>query len=323
MGRKVRKSQPDKVEKLLEDHADVFADIINAFIYHGEDVVKPEDLKDGPTASMYKAAEGNFRQKERDVVKIDERRGVVYALYGVENQTAVNYVMPVRNMGYDYASYEKAVRDLKAENDVNGVKVPFAEEIRPDQKLYPVVTVVLYFGTKRWDGPQTLHEMLNLPKELEPFVSDYKINLIEVAFLDEKERARLKSDFRIVAEYFCALAVGKEKEVMYNYRKQWKHVEELMEFFKTFTNDHRFEKYKQFMVEASKKGEVMMCTLLDEFEKDGIKKGMAEGTAYGRYQSLNMLMKNQNISEASAMEALGFSEEEKTGYKVWLANTNQ
>ena len=79
---------------------------------------------------------------------------------------------------------------------------------------------------------------------------------------------------------------------MYNYRKQWKHVEELMEFFKTFTNDHRFEKYKQFMVEASKKGEVMMCTLLDEFEKDGIKKGMAEGTAYGRYQSLNMLMKN-------------------------------
>ena len=45
MRRKVRKSQPDKVEKLLEDHADVFADIINAFIYHGEDVVKPEDLK--------------------------------------------------------------------------------------------------------------------------------------------------------------------------------------------------------------------------------------------------------------------------------------
>ena len=63
---------------------------------------------------MYKAAEGNFRQKERDVVKIDERRGVVYALYGVENQTAVNCVMPVRNMGYDYASYEKAARDLKS-----------------------------------------------------------------------------------------------------------------------------------------------------------------------------------------------------------------
>jgi hypothetical protein len=43
-----------------------------------------------------------------------------------------------------------------------------------------------------------LHEMLNLPKELEPLVSDYKINLIEVAFLDEKERARLKSDFRLL-----------------------------------------------------------------------------------------------------------------------------
>ena len=35
-------------------------------------------------------------------------------------------------------------------------------------------------------------------------------------------------------------------------------------------------------------------------------------------------LKNQNISETSAMEALGFSEEEKTGYKTWCeANNNQ
>ncbi len=95
---------------------------------------------------------------------------------------------------------------------MNGVKVPFAEEIRPDQKLYPVVTVVLYFGTKRWDGPQTLHEMLNLPKELEPFVSDYKINLIEVAFLDEKERARLKSDFGLLRNISARLLLAKKRK---------------------------------------------------------------------------------------------------------------
>ena len=90
-----KQSSPDKVEKILEDYADVFADIINVLVYNGEEVVKLENLADGPTASMFKAAEGNWGQKDRDVIKLDVRNHVTYALYGLENQTAVNYVMPV------------------------------------------------------------------------------------------------------------------------------------------------------------------------------------------------------------------------------------
>lgn len=100
-----KQSSPDKVEKILEDYGDVFADIINVLVYHGEEVVRSENLADGPTASMFKAAEGNWGQKGRDVIKMDVRNHIAYALYGLENQTAVNYVMPVRSMGYDYASY--------------------------------------------------------------------------------------------------------------------------------------------------------------------------------------------------------------------------
>ena len=99
-----KQSSPDKVEKILEDYGDVFADIINVLVYHGEEVVRSENLADGPTASMFKAAEGNWGQKGRDVIKMDVRNHIAYALYGLENQTAVNYVMPVRSMGYDYAS---------------------------------------------------------------------------------------------------------------------------------------------------------------------------------------------------------------------------
>ena len=35
--------EKDKIEKLLEDYPDVFADIINVLVYQGEEVVKPED----------------------------------------------------------------------------------------------------------------------------------------------------------------------------------------------------------------------------------------------------------------------------------------
>lgn len=34
--------EKDKIEKLLEDYPDVFADIINVLVYQGEEVVKPE-----------------------------------------------------------------------------------------------------------------------------------------------------------------------------------------------------------------------------------------------------------------------------------------
>jgi hypothetical protein len=38
--------QKDKVEKLLEDYPDVFADIINVLIYDGKQVISPKQLSE-------------------------------------------------------------------------------------------------------------------------------------------------------------------------------------------------------------------------------------------------------------------------------------
>lgn len=203
--RKNKKSQPDQVEKILEDYPDVFADIVNVLIYGGEERVNPAELVDGPTASHFKAAEGNVAQKDRDVIKKNARDGITYAVFGLENQTATNYVMPIRVLGYDYAAYEKMVRDIKANNKAKKHEAPYSEEIWPDQKVLPVVTLVLYFGTEPWKGPTTLYETMDIPEELRPYVSDYKMNLIQVAFLEEDVISKFKSDFQIVAEFFANL----------------------------------------------------------------------------------------------------------------------
>ena len=191
-----------------------------------------------------------------------------------------------------------------------------------------MVTLVLYFGTTPWTGPTTLHEMMNLPEELKPYVPDYKINLVQVSFLEEETIAKFQSDFRIVAEYFRSVRLGNEKETMYNKDRTWDHVEELMEFFRTFASDRRFGDFKQLMIDESRKGEVTMCTLLDAFEKEGMEKGIAkgrqegitQGLTTGRYQSLDELMKNTNMSISEAMNALGFSDEEKSGYEQWKSD---
>lgn len=137
-----------------------------------------------------------------------------------------------------------------------------------------------------------------------------------------------KAIIRIVAEYFRSVRLGNEKETMYNKDRTWDHVEELMEFFRTFASDRRFGEFKQLMIDESRKGEVTMCTLLDAFEKEGMEKGIAQGEKSGekrgekkgRYHSLDELMKNTTMSVSEAMNALGFSDEEKSGYKQWKSD---
>lgn len=59
----------DIAEKELEKKNDVFADIVNAFLFHGESVVKPEELVDVSPASKLILSDG-LHEQERDVSKL-------------------------------------------------------------------------------------------------------------------------------------------------------------------------------------------------------------------------------------------------------------
>lgn len=104
--------------------------------------------------------------------------------------------------------------------------------------------------------------------------------------------------------------------------KRWDHVAELLEFFRVFTKDERYEECKAKIIERSRKGEVIMCSVVDTFVEmgiqEGIEKGMAEGLAEGRYRSLQSLIQKTPIALPEAMDALDFSKEERKGYKKWL-----
>ena len=76
--------------------------------------------------------------------------------------------MPMRVMGYDYGTYKK-------QYDSNAKKYKTAEGLESDEflskmkktdKLLPVITIVVYYGEKAWNGAKTLHEMLDIPEEM-------------------------------------------------------------------------------------------------------------------------------------------------------------
>ena len=44
----------------------------------------------------------------------------------------------------------------------------------------PVVTLVLYYGEEDWDGPTSLHDMLDIPEEIKKYINDYRLNIIQI-----------------------------------------------------------------------------------------------------------------------------------------------
>ena len=99
--------QKDTTQKELEAYNDVFADICNVAVFGGKEVLKETDLVPLPTESYTRNADGTTRQGFRDVRKADRRNGRYHLIIGLENQTGVDYTLPERVMGYEYASYEE------------------------------------------------------------------------------------------------------------------------------------------------------------------------------------------------------------------------
>ncbi len=249
----------DITEKILADFNDVFADIINGVLFDGKQVVSERALENVKDRSQYKF-NNIIHEQERDLAKRWIPYKICFALYGLEHETGAEPYMPMRIIGYDGAAYRGQL--TKRERD------------RPN---FPVITIVLYFGTKHWDQPRTLYECMNIQENLKPFVSDYKINVVEIAFLDDK-LDNFHSDFRIIAEYF----VNKRRNIEYTPSAQEiQHVDEFLKLLQALTGDDRYFDVLNLLQKEAKKEGVNMCEILDKVENRGIAIGEIRGEIRG------------------------------------------
>ena len=244
----------DIAEKILEDYPDVFADIVNGFLFNGNVVVKPEELEDMQLRSAYRA-EMKLHDMERDVAKRWKKNGIRIACVGFENQTAPDSRMVLRVLGYDGSEYR--TQCLK-------------ENL--DNPPYPVITIVLYFGyEQRWTAAKSLYEAVRVPDELKPFVTDVKLNVFEVAWLTDEQVAKFQSDFRIVADYF----VQKRKTGTYEGSKDtMRHVYEVLQLLSVMEHDDHFEQV--YLEKAGKGGIKNMASIFDDYIKKGAERKEAE-----------------------------------------------
>ena len=95
----------DITQKMLERYNDVFADIVNVLLFNGKRIVDEDALIDTPVDSALKL-DGEIHSQYRDVAKYWKNSQINIALFGLENQTVPDKLMPMRVIGYDGAEYK-------------------------------------------------------------------------------------------------------------------------------------------------------------------------------------------------------------------------
>lgn len=268
-------AEKDMNSKVLEELNDVFSDISNVLLFNGKNVISENDLSETTTYSNY-TANGKIREQERDVAKYWNQSEIHIAKVGFENEAEDEPDMPLRVFNYDASCYRAQFSPAN------------------DNPRFPVVTLVLYFGYKHhWSKAKTLYERVNVPKELTPFVNDYRINLFEIAYLTDEQAAMFKSDFKFVADYYVQM----RKTGKYIPRSEKiEHVSELLGMMSALTHDNRFiESYDSL----KGKERVNMCEVLDEVEARGIAIGETQGEE--RLSKLITILLDNNDNTAIAL----------------------
>ena len=319
----------DIITKEYMKDTSVFADAFNGFLFDGEPVVDPARLHAMDTTEIaVPYGEGKTEapvQKFRDNLKYltamtDEN--AAYLILGIENQTDVHTAMPVKNMVYDALQYaaqvEKAAKShRKAEKERAKIRnsegkkegsppgpssKEYLSSFYQDDRLVPVITLVILFSPASWDGPMSIHEMLSVKdKRILSFVPDYKINRIAPAHMDMKDMNKLKTSLREVLLY---IKYSKDKEKLKQVvlsDERFKHMERsAASVINAVTNSK---------IKIDEKEEVIdMCQAIMEMREEerliGRNEGREEGRAQGQTEEREETAKRMLKLEKYTMEEI-------------------
>lgn len=89
----------------------------------------------------------------------------------------------------------------------------------------PVVTLMIYFGSDKWDGPMTIHEMFE-PKiredaELMAVVPDYRMNLLTPNDIPDEDFDKFQSEFGAVMFFLKKQNTGSMEEWIQEFNERF------------------------------------------------------------------------------------------------------
>ncbi|MCM1089817.1 MAG: Rpn family recombination-promoting nuclease/putative transposase [Muribaculum sp.] len=320
-----------------------FADLFNGAVFHGEEVLCADALEEGSGRYVRTGAfqgqgasevecqrsdetdknrKQNGRSKRKNLetqnryrdIKKHLKEGGSFSVVAIENQSDTDFTMPWRIMMYDSLEYEQQIREIengkrqslsRTKKNVSHQEIRFSQEDR----LHPVYTICLYHGTKPWEGPKCLGDMMEFKgnkKLQEELFHDYRMSLVCVE--DLKELSAFQTDLRLL---LAALGTRRDKEAMKELYRSEDFADISAETARTIAIMTDNTQILKKLDEQNEEGEINMCQAWDEIQEEWREEGRAEGREEGRKEG-----KAEERKEGIRIFILDNIEEGKSGETI-------
>ncbi len=255
---------------------DHFADIWNALVFDGKQVVNPAELVEISPVGLAESGARSVK-KNADMAMGKTAGGEILAVMIVENQTEVDYSLPVRVHLRETMEYDRQVAEICRKNreaQRKGEKVfsdsgEYMYGFRKEDHLRPVMTLVLSWNDKKWTGALSLYEMLDFSgfEDLKGLVSDYKLNVVDMDSITNENSRFANSEVRDVISLYLRRN-DKTKFKVYVDEHGESINGECMKMLNTFVVSKELKNYIDD--NCGKKGaEKTMCRAITELIEDG------------------------------------------------------
>ena len=274
------KIKPDIIFKEFWRQNDRFASLFNTVVFEGEEVIKPEELSELDTDVSTLVEFNEYKEtlsRARDVVK-KAAHGVDFVIMGIENQRKTHYGMPLRVMIYDALGYLKEYQEISRKHREAGDKASaeeFLSGLHKEDRLHPIISIVIYYNEKPWDGPKSLRDMIvDMPEKLDRVFSDYPMNLLQVG---ESGKYRFGNEEVQIIFETARYIYGGEFDKVRRLLKEKIVAPDVGAMIGVMTDS---DLLVQEALES--KGGMNMCTALERLEERGREAGRIEGREEGR-----------------------------------------
>ena len=284
--------QQSKQDKILRGFFKVkahFADIINAMLFEGKDVIHANELLlCDSDETIYFVYENRINVMERrcDILMHATVNGIPVYI-GLEIQSTINYSMPYRLLLYDTMTYHLQYKLIDKDH---------REHFRPTG----VMSTVLYSGDRTWHQPHSLLDRILVPEPLKGLMNTWKGNIHEIKDINIEllRNEKVKSLVSAV-------------QTIYRWNKDTSTIRELVLskevaiVVAVMTNSEELV----IRIEKEEREEVDMCQVLEEFKlesemrglekgcslglKQGIKQGLDQGVKQGKIQTIVNQLKSK------------------------------
>lgn len=311
----------DNISKSYLADAVRFSAVCNNTLFNGQSIIQADGLQELDSHEA-KAMGIDYTEvqtiwKDRDMLK-KYKDECILAIIGIENQSDIHYCMPVRCFVYDALNYEEQRMQIRKrhekEKDLKGAE--FLSGFARTDKLIPVFTIVVYYGSEPWDGPCSLHEMLALPPELQQYrekIADYHLNLLDIGRMENLEQyeGELKA-------FFGFIKYHRDKHALSEFVQENQNIfqslpTETLQAISIMAETKEVEKYCRHQVsDTEKEGGMNMCKALEDMKDEAREEGRRQGIfaiiadnmemGYSKESIIRKLQKYFSLDEGQASE---------------------